>query len=112
MRARDWRQGLLIGFLALVCFWLASLIWNLAGKAEVAVRQAREARSAYQSLEDRKATLEGNLAAAKTPRGQDAAIRSAFGVAKPGEEVIVVVPPQASTSTPPLPWWQRLWNWF
>lgn len=112
MRAKQWRQGLIIGGLLLVALWLASLIWALGGKMEIALTEANDARAQYQALEARKATLQANLAALNTPQGQDAAIRTAFGVALPGEEVIVVLPPQAATTTPPIPWWQKILNWF
>jgi cell division protein FtsB len=112
MRAKQWRQGVLIGVLLLACAWLASLIWGLAGKAHIAVSEAKQAKSQYQALEDRKTTLERNLAALATPRGQDAAIRTAFGVARPGEEVIVVVPPTATAPTTTPSWWEKLFGWF
>ena len=112
MRAKQWRQGILIGILLLVAFWLTSSIWGLFVKAHIAVSQANEAKTQYQTLEERKATLAANLAALNTARGKDAAIRTAFGVARPGEEVIVVVPPLAATATPPLSWWQKILSWF
>ena len=112
MHVKQVRQGIVIGVLLVVVFWLGSLIWGLLWKAEIAVTQANETRKQYESLEARKATLQANLAALATPRGADAAIRTAFGVARPGEEVIVVVPP--STTTPPVvpPWWQQVFGWF
>ncbi|HET9641605.1 MAG TPA: hypothetical protein VFP46_02005 [Candidatus Paceibacterota bacterium] len=112
MHARQFRNGLLLGFLALVSFWLLSLIWGIAGKARVAVTQATEAKTEYEELEARKATLQANLAALDTPRGTDAAIRTAFGVARPGEEVIVVVPPATASPTSTPTWWDRLIDWF
>lgn len=112
MQAKQWRQGLTIGILLLVIFWLLSLIGGLFGKAQVAVSQAGDAKREYQELEARKATLEANLAALNTERGQDAAIRTAFGVARPGEEVIVVVPPATATPTSTPSWWQRIISWF
>lgn len=112
MRAKPWRQGFLIGLMLVGIAWLASLIWGLAGKAHVAVSEANQAKSAYQELEQRKATLEANLAALKTERGEDAAIRTAFGVAKEGEEVIVVVPPTSTGPTSTPSWWERLFGWF
>jgi len=112
MRAKQWRQGFLIGILLLVAFWLLYLIWGLAGKARVAVTKANDVRQQYQTLEKRKVMLQANVAALETDRGRDAAIRTTFGVARPGEEVIVVVPPVAATSTPPRSWWQRLMGWF
>ncbi len=103
---------MLIGFLLLIIFWLVSLIWGLAEKAHIAVSQANDAKRQYQTMEERKTQVEGNLAALATPRGQEAAIRTAFGVARPGEEVIVVVPPTPATTTTPLSWWQKLFSWF
>lgn len=112
MRAKQWRQGFLIGFLLLAAFWLASLIWGLVGKAHIAVSQAQDAKGQYNALEKRKATLEGNLTTLATPLGKDAAIRTAFGVARPGEEVIVVVPPTTTASTSTPSWWEQILNWF
>ena len=70
MHAKQLRQGILIGVLLLVAFWLLSLIWGLAGKARVAVEEAHTVERQYQALEERKAVLEANLAALSTARGQ------------------------------------------
>lgn len=112
MRAKEWQRGILIGVLLLVACWLVSLIVGLTGKTHIAVSQAGDAKAQYEALETRKASLEASLASLGTARGQDAAIRTAFGVARPGEEVIVVVPPAQATATPPVPWWQKLFSWF
>ena len=112
MRAKQFRHGVIIGVLLLVAFWLTSLIWELVGKAQVAISQANSAQRQYETLEKRKAALEANLSMIATERGKDAAIRTAFGVARPGEEVIVVVPPATTTSTTTPPWWKRVLDWF
>jgi len=112
MRAKTWKQGILTGVLILTGIWLGSLIWDLAGKAHIAVRQARETEAQYQELEARKDTLQKDIDVLLTARGQDAAIREAFGVAKEGEEVIVVVPSPPATTTPPKSWWQKMREWF
>ena len=112
MRAKQLRQGILIGVLLFAAFWLVSLIWGLVGKAQIAVLQANNAKRQYQTLEERRTALEANLSALETERGRDAAIRTTFGVARPGEEVIVVVPPATSTPTTTPSWWQKILNWF
>lgn len=112
MRARQWRQGIIIGALLLVAFWLASNIWGLAGKAHIAVSEANEVKGQYRALEERKAVLTANLAALATERGKDASIRTTFGVARPGEEVIVVVPPTSTAPTTTPSWWERFLSWF
>ena len=112
MRAKQWRQGFLIGVLVLIALWLLSLIWGLVGKAERAVREAHAVQRQYRALEERKAMLEANLAALATERGRDASIRTTFGVARPGEEVIVVVPPEPKIPTSTPSWWQQILDWF
>ncbi len=112
MRARQFRQGLLVGLLLLIAFGLVSLIWGLGGKARIAIDEAHNAEQQYETLEERKAALEENLSVLGTARGQDAAIRTAFGVARPGEEVIVVVPPATATPTSTPSWWESLFDWF
>lgn len=100
------------GALILVAFGLVSLMWGLAGKARVAIEESQMTKRQYEALQDRKGALEEKLAELVTVRGQDAAVRTAFGVARPGEEVIVVVPPATTAPTSTPSWWQRLWSWF
>jgi len=112
MHTKQLRRGVLVGALVLVAFWLMSLIWGLAEKARVAVGQEAEVRHEFEGLEVRRHTLEANLAELDTPRGKDEAIRTAFGVAKAGEELIVVVPRATSTATSTPGFWQRVRHWF
>lgn len=112
MRRGQWRQGIITGILLFIALWLASLIYGLAGKTVVAVSEARRVRAQYEKLEERKRVLETNLAALGTERGRDAAIRTAFGVARSGEAVIVVVPPAEPEATSTPSWWKRLTSWF
>jgi cell division protein FtsB len=112
MRATQWRQGLLVGGLLVVALGLISLIWGLADKMQIAVTEAHNAETQFKALEERKATLEANLTALNTERGKDAAIRTSFGVARPGEEVIVVVPPEVRAATTTPTWWESFWSWF
>lgn len=112
MRLTQWRHGLFIGVLLLVAFWLLSSIFGLAEKAKIAASQAHEAQGELRQLDERKAALEKSLAALSTARGKDAAIRTAFGVARPGEEVIVVVPPSPPATTSEPSWWDKLWSWL
>lgn len=112
MYATQWRQGFVVGALLLAAFWLVSHIVGLVGKAQIAVGQAREVQSQYEALEERKNMLQANLQALETDLGRDAAIRTAFGVARPGEEVIVVVPPTVVATTTPPTWWEKVLQWF
>ncbi len=112
MRAKQLRKWILIVILLLIAFWLATLIWRLADKAHIAISQAREEREQYKSLEGRKEALNKDLEVLATDRGQDSAMRTAFGVARSGEEVIVVVPGATTAPTSTPSWWQRILDWF
>jgi cell division protein FtsB len=112
MRAKVFRRWVLTLLLLCSALWLGWLIWGLAGKAQIAVFQANKTAAEYTLLEARKTALKKDLEILQTARGQDAAIREAFGVAKSGEEVIVVVPQPVATSTPEQTWWEEWFSWF
>lgn len=100
------------GRLSLAIVWLLWLVWGIARKEEIARRAVRDTRAELTTLKERQQVLEGNLAELATERGKEATLRDTYGVAKPGEEVIIVVPPKEATTTPKLPWWKKAFNWF
>ncbi len=112
MRINQWQKGIFIGIALIVIFWFVSLSIGLTDKVQIAITQANDVKRQYKSLEIRKATLEANLATLSTKQGKDAAIRTAFGVARPGEEVIVVVPPNKIIKPKHISWWRKILNWF
>ena len=112
MHTNQWQRGILIGVLLLVIFWLGLSIFGLLEKMHIAISQANDAKRQYNELEVRKASLQANLAVLDTARGQDAAIRTSFGAARPGEEVITVVPMASTTAVATLSWWQWLLQWI
>ncbi len=103
------RQGILIGIFILAIVWLGSLITGLFSKAQIAWKTAQHTQREAQVLKHRANILEQNMHTLDTPRGYSASVRTAFGVARPDESVIIVVPSVAATSTPPKKsWWKRL----
>ncbi|MEA2701397.1 MAG: hypothetical protein QOE22_106 [Candidatus Parcubacteria bacterium] len=103
-RAREYATAVV---LALLIIWLLSLIWNIARKEEIARGTVRETQAELAQTKEREAILESNLAELGTDRGQEASLRQTFGVAKPGEEVIIVVPEKEVAAPPELPWWRK-----
>lgn len=95
------------GLLALLVLWLTWLLYGIIRKEEIARRAVAETKAELQNLETRKEILNQNLAELNTERGHEATLRQTYGVAKPGEGVIIVVPPKEATSTPTLPWWRK-----
>ena len=101
-------EYLIAGLLTLLVIWLLWLLFGIVHKEEIARHAVADTRNDLASLDARKAVLEQNIAELKTPRGEEATLRETYGVAKPGEGVIIVVPPKVATSTPPLPWWRKV----
>ena len=98
--------------LALVVLILLWAVWGIFRKEEIARRAVRDTRAELATLEARKGVLEGNIAELETERGKEATLRQAYGVAKPGEEVIIVVPADGATTTPALPWYRKVLGFF
>jgi cell division protein FtsB len=91
--------------------WLLFLNYNIGKKEEIARHASEATQEQLKSLTARQNSLQGNIGELSTERGQEATLRQTFGVAKPGENVIIVVPPAISTSTPPVSFWQKWFGW-
>lgn len=107
------RDLVVAAFLTLGIIWFLYLIWGIVEKEERARADVRETEAQLASLLAREATLTTDLDALATPRGKEAALRETRGVARAGEEVIIVVPNDTPVLPPPSPsWWQRVLDWF
>jgi cell division protein FtsB len=96
-------------------FVFLSLLWGvigLIGKEERARMAAKEAEADLTSLSEREAKLAASIAELSTERGQEASLREAYGVARPGEEVIIVVSPGEGEKLGELPWWRKFLGFF
>ena len=102
----------LAALLALLIVWLCWLLVSIVRKEEIARSAVTATKAELDTLQSRKEVLEGNIAELNTPRGEEATYRETYGVAKPGEGVIIVVPAKESTSTPELSWWEKVKNWL
>ena len=99
----------LLGIIILVLLWA---VWGIARKEEIARSAVEDRKAELAVLNERKAVLEENLAELSTERGQEATLRQNHGVARSGEEVIIVVPPKEDELDPTMPWYSRLLGWF
>ncbi len=112
-RSASMKEIALIALFMLGIVWFGYLIWGIVPKEERARLQVQETESQLASLEAREAELRMSLDELNTERGKEAVLRDTKGVALPGEEVIIVVPPEEQL--PPLaprPWWKKLFDWF
>lgn len=111
-RKKEFGQYALAAVLVLAIVWASWLVFGIARKEEVARRAVKETRTELAALEARKAALAANMEELSTERGQEATLRQTYGVARPGEEVIVVVPPKEEPEKIELPWYKKLLGWF
>lgn len=111
-RKKEAGQYAIAAVLALAILWFSWLVFGITRKEEVARRAVAETKAELASLEARKTALEVNMAELSTHRGQEATIRQTYGVARPGEEVIIVVPPEQEPENIQLPWWKKVLGFF
>lgn len=111
-RVQKTGEYLLATFLVLIVLILAWAVWGIAQKEERARRAVEDRKQELAVLKERKAVFEQNLAELSTERGQEATLRQNHGVARPGEEVIIVVPPKEDELNPSMPWYTRLMGFF
>lgn len=110
--ARRAGEYLLAAFLVLLILILVWGVWGLAQKEERARKAVEDRKKELAILKERKEVFEANLAELSTDRGQEATLRQNHGVARPGEEVIIVVPPKEDELDPHFPWYKRMLGFF
>jgi cell division protein FtsB len=101
-----WAAGL-----SLLLVWLVVINVSIFRKEEIARSTASDTQKQLAALQTRESSLNQNINELSTERGQEATLRETFGVAKPGEGVIIVVPPIVATTTPPVTFWQKWFGW-
>lgn len=111
-KRRPTRDYLIAGALLLAFLWLSFQVFAILVKEERARKAAGDAKAELAALSEREATLRTNLEELQTERGQEASLRDTYGVARPGEEVIIVVPPGDGDNLGNLPWWRSFLGFF
>jgi len=96
--------------LSLGIVWMVYLIFTIFHKEEYARTSAGSTQIELSELQERKGILSNNLAEIATPRGEEAIIRETYEVARPGEDVIIVLPPKPVPLPPPISAWQKFLN--
>ena len=102
------RDLMLSALFALGIVWLTAQVWGLYGKQSRAHDALVEMEESVAAIEKRRETLTNDIATLETARGEEALVRSTLGVAREGEEVLIVVPPEHAPVPLKLSWWQRL----
>jgi cell division protein FtsB len=89
--------------LVTICFAVGKGAWNMYGTMSRAKAEATETRKRHDELVRRKEDVHASLYNLETEYGSEAALRERFGVARPGEIVILLTDieaPAGATTTP------------
>lgn len=104
----------LVVLFVLVAF-LARGAWGIYQKAVIARAEREEAAQGLSELQDRTRELKASIARLKSEQGLEEELRQKFTVARPGEEVVVVVDADAKKSENggvPEGFWARMAHFF
>lgn len=98
--------GFFISFAALTL--LATTTWRVYVREREASEEHKFEAQALSDLEQRKTTLDENIAKLETERGIEEEVRKRFPVVKPGEsEILIVVSKEdPQKETPKTHWWE------
>ncbi len=103
-------QYALAALLALLLLWLMFLVWGIARKEEIARKAVNDRKAELALLTERQGILQQNIDELSTMRGHEATLRQTYGVARPGEEVIIVVPPKEVPVVEEKRWYEKLFE--
>lgn len=105
-----------IVFLAVILFFLVRALWGVYGSEQRSSQELSVAQRNAADLENRAQYLTTQIDELNSPRGLEGALREKYPVAKEGEQMVIIVPPSATssaTSTASAPsWWQRFLDFF
>ncbi len=104
---RSWRTILhsrvALGLALLLCIGMAQIVYDRYTIQQEMIGKEAEAQAKLTTLETRKADLEKKVQYLSNDRGIEAEMRRNFDVARPGEQVVIIVDKEASTTDSPLP---------
>ncbi len=77
--------------LAVLVFFVGRGAWNTHQKAQIARSERDIAERAFTEMESRSSELQASLIRLKSDRGIEEEVRQKYTVARPGEEVVIIV---------------------
>ena len=87
----------------MICLGLARIVYDRYAIEQEMVVKRVEAEVKLHDLEVRKADLEKKVQYLSNDRGIEAEMRRNFDVARPGEQVVIILDKEASSTVEPLP---------
>lgn len=114
---RAWLHSpLALGILAIIILFMMSVVYQRYSIEQDMVARRMEAAVQLQQLEDRRAELEKKVQYLSNERGIEAEMRRNFDVARPGEQVVIILDEEKKPDIEPLtptvddkPWYKFWW---
>jgi cell division protein FtsB len=106
------RRGFSLGLLVLVTFFFARGAVRMYLRYDEASAASSAARQNLAELQEHKAQLETDTERLKSERGLEEELRKRYGVARPGEGVIEITEPAASSTQERPGALRRLLHWL
>jgi cell division protein FtsB len=98
----------LVAFVILILF-LAKGVYDIYGREQESAKLRSDAEQKMRDLEAQKANLSGEVEKLGSEAGVEEKIRSKFNVAKPGENVVLIVDDATTTATSTPGFFASLW---
>ena len=109
IRSRFYSRYTIAGLLVVVLL-LGNGVWNIYERQRQSKALRNEAEMRLEKALKQKSSLEKETGKLESEEGIEEEIRTKFNVVKPGEHVVMIVNPEATTSaTTTQGFWARLW---
>ena len=93
---------LALGFLSIILLFMMSVVYQRYMIEQDMVARREEAATQLKGLEDRRAELEKKVEYLSNERGVEAEMRRNFDVARPGEQVVIILDSEKKADIEPL----------
>ena len=107
---------LALGVLGIIILFMTSVVYQRYSIEQGMVARREEAADQLKQLEDRRAELEKKVEYLSNERGIEAEMRRNFDVARPGEQVVIILDGEKKADIEPLapiqtdkPWYKFWW---
>ncbi len=101
--------------LIIILILMFRAVWGIYIKNDFTKHNLDRVNDDYYNLKQREEKLIDEISFLKTTDGQEEELREKYGVAKPNEEVIIIVNQNQKLVddwTEPINWWQKIKLWF
>jgi cell division protein FtsB len=111
---RGWLHSpIMLGILGIIILFMVSVVYQRYTIEQEMVARREEAEAQLKELESRRADLEKKVEYLSNERGIEAEMRRNFDVARPGEQVVIILDEEKKPEIEPLqktakdkPWYQ------